>query len=606
MTISVLPSRGILVKCCPNNAAATGAANWGTSGSLTKEFLTTGNPSRIRQTGKVLRFKFAFDDKQSVNEFSISIWRKSGTTYNRIHTTSNLISQITDNTVNTIDLENGFDVIQGDFIGYKIVWNMAGTNLHALTGITYITSYAYNGIASDTNFDWESQTSYSGSYFPIEAHIESPQLVTIGDSLIGRYDSYISNWDGSTGTSIAKELSNLMGGVSYQNMGIGSQRTDHILARFQTDVVDLCPAILVMDGGANDVGVLTTEQFLSNWTSMLDMCVGIKTYVMSIPSITSFNSVNSRQADSWNVLLKNLIETSYPQVTFISVRQNYGQFRTAGDAGNFWNLRTDYNSGDDVHPNDSGIIRLATIVYYEWDRIYLENYKRRLVQNNPYSLNIGTSGAVSVTSNDAFNFDYTADFTILGWVNPQRNSTRIAYRRTAKGYALQTTSLYGGYVLDFFVNDGANRNYAGTRPHFGWTCAAAVMRSGYREIWGDGVLEISTQYTYGSFAATGQTLNIYQIVATGFNFNGGPIRIYNRALTPTEIKDYYWYGIEPSSLGLLLRYDLTEGSGSSLTDLSGNGYNGTFTGSVTWNSTNCSNKQRLSSTRQSQIGRVLI
>jgi lysophospholipase L1-like esterase len=54
-------------------------------------------------------------------------------------------------------------------------------------------------------------------------------------------------------------------------MGIGSQTTTQIAARFTADVVDLKPKVVIMEGGVNDLATSVTKAtFITNWTNMLN------------------------------------------------------------------------------------------------------------------------------------------------------------------------------------------------------------------------------------------------------------------------------------------------------------------------------------------------
>lgn len=219
-------------------------------------------------------------------------------------------------------------------------------------------------------------------------------------------------------------------------------------------------------------------------------------------------------------------------------------------------------------------------------------YNRLKIRNFPYSLYQTGTKTISVTANDAFNFDYNTDFSVIGWINPSITSGMIIKRRSSgKGWNCQVGSGYGGYIIDFFTNNGSNVNFQSTVPHRGWTCVSCVNRSAVREIWGNGVLERSGAFAATSFASPGESMYAHQMVAA-LPFRGGPIRIYGRALTTQEIQDYYYLGIEPARTNLLLEYDFTEGSGTTITDTSGNGYNGTHSGSPVWDSTNVPMKIR--------------
>ncbi len=77
-------------------------------------------------------------------------------------------------------------------------------------------------------------------------------------------------------------------GKPYVNRGISGQTTPQMLVRFQQDVVHLSPAVVVLQGGTNDIagntGPSTPEMIEDNFTSMADIAKqsGIKMVIASI------------------------------------------------------------------------------------------------------------------------------------------------------------------------------------------------------------------------------------------------------------------------------------------------------------------------------------
>lgn len=71
-------------------------------------------------------------------------------------------------------------------------------------------------------------------------------------------------------------------------------------------------------------------------------------------------------------------------------------------------------------------------------------------------------------------------------------------------------------------------------------------------------------------------------------FNGliDDVRIYNRALSPTDVTNLYQSGSvklkAPSNQGLVGYWSMNEGAGTKANDSSGNGYNGVFRNGATW------------------------
>lgn len=93
------------------------------------------------------------------------------------------------------------------------------------------------------------------------------RVVFIGDSMLG------GSW-GGTGIQTAFPQ------YAAINKGIGGNTASQMLARFQTDVIDLQPDIVVIWGSANGLSAgLTPEDVENNWVAMItearNACIGI-------------------------------------------------------------------------------------------------------------------------------------------------------------------------------------------------------------------------------------------------------------------------------------------------------------------------------------------
>ncbi|MFH6603724.1 SGNH/GDSL hydrolase family protein [Maribacter algicola] len=77
-------------------------------------------------------------------------------------------------------------------------------------------------------------------------------------------------------------------GKPYINRGIGGQTTPQMLIRFQQDVVDLMPKVVVILAGTNDIagntGPMTLDQIMDNLRSMSEIASqnGIKVVLSSV------------------------------------------------------------------------------------------------------------------------------------------------------------------------------------------------------------------------------------------------------------------------------------------------------------------------------------
>jgi len=154
------------------------------------------------------------------------------------------------------------------------------------------------------------------------------RVVFIGDSITARWDL-----DGYFGKG-------------FINKGVESQNAEEIAARFQTDVVDLKPNIVVILAGTNDV---RSEDDLAvahaSVAAMVQMARanGIKPVVCTIPPVLA----HLESAQAYNLML-----TSDPA---LQVSCDYYRALTDGSGTPIAGALND----DGVHPSILGYLRMA-------------------------------------------------------------------------------------------------------------------------------------------------------------------------------------------------------------------------------------------------------
>jgi len=226
--------------------------------------------------------------------------------------------------------------------------------------------------------------------------------------------------------------------------------------------------------------------------------------------------------------------------------------------------------------------------------------RRKSVQNMPYSLLYDGSGDYTSTPYTA-SMQITDTFTCFGWVKLNDKSSANAYSGVfgCRGAAGTQWMLYWdktGQEYRLNLNTSSNQFlFTGSKinPIDGWHFMS-VRKTGTSV-----VLNIDeAKYTATCSGATINAINqafvtgvLDGVVPTIWNLPGNitRLRYYNTYLTDSEIADAQFDGVYPTS-GLILGYDYTAGSGSTLTDVSGNGNNATIT-SATW-STDTPSKAR--------------
>ena len=261
----------------------------GLTAAGTRWFCSIENDFCIRQAGRAKSVWIPVGNVEAGwTDFRLMVWRRSGDNYNLVATSSNLRSQITSsNAVATCTLDPGIDVLEGDYIGYRITTSGAtGLQLYS-SGPLLIASRYTDVEPGGTGYDWSSQTSMPNApKIGIWVRLP-PQLAEIGDSIISgspAHSSYVTaSSTVSVGSTIGYKVAALLG-VPHQNWGIGGNTTAQLAARIGniSTLVGLHWALL--EGGVNDIsaGDVLQAQFIANWTTMLDAMGTIVTVVIPI------------------------------------------------------------------------------------------------------------------------------------------------------------------------------------------------------------------------------------------------------------------------------------------------------------------------------------
>lgn len=202
----------------------------------------------------------------------------------------------------------------------------------------------------------------------------------------------------------------------------------------------------------------------------------------------------------------------------------------------------------------------------------------------------GVNGYVSVPHNTNLN---AYPFTAMGWfrttntvsplvqgiVNKYQDSSGngwalIVQNNKLRGFYYRTL---GNYGMDVFspgnVTDGA------------WHHAAMVVDASGGKLFLDGTLVASNGWFGAAGPPTGvEPLQIGHYYNYAERFFGGldDISVWNRGLTGTEIQSMKNLPLTGNETNLLAYWRMDEGSGTTVTNVTGQGYNGAFIGPVAW------------------------
>jgi lysophospholipase L1-like esterase len=330
--------------------------------------------NRIRQNGNIEKVKFYFaatsSEAAKMDGFIFKVWRKDGSTYDLVGS-EDILSKLVAETTTLVTLDTPIAVQEGDFIGLGMDASAGQSPLNFLYAagsspdrINYVTSEA-----SSTDFDWDSQ-SVLFLNIASKIYMQAPLIVGIGNSIMQGLTGHNSFIDNTNNTDITNQIMYQLGQLDnrlnfYQNMGAGGNNTTQILARFQTDMIDLKPRYALIEGGINDLDQSVSQAtYISNYTDMFDLCVAnnVIPIVCKIMPWTSGTNTEMQTRDTWSTALETLIDSSYPTATFIDFDVTLGKFRVGGDPGNLWDIKSEYFV-DGVHYNKAGYTATAAKVY---------------------------------------------------------------------------------------------------------------------------------------------------------------------------------------------------------------------------------------------------
>lgn len=189
-----------------------------------------------------------------------------------------------------------------------------------------------------------------------------------------------------------------------------------------------------------------------------------------------------------------------------------------------------------------------------------------------------------VTIPDATNLNPTTAVTLSAWVNP--TSTFTSSFRQVINKSLTTGGGDRQYYMDIEVTSGAVRMCiqitcaisTTTLSADTWYHVIGTYDNTSIKIYVNGVLETTQAYTTAIPVTAGDlAIGRFGSISTNtFLGNIDEARVYNRAIDSQEASQLYNWGPDP-----IMYYNFEEGSGTTINDTSGSGYNGTLSNSPT-------------------------
>jgi len=204
---------------------------------------------------------------------------------------------------------------------------------------------------------------------------------------------------------------------------------------------------------------------------------------------------------------------------------------------------------------------------------------------NGLSFNSATPDYISIGTAMNSLFTGTHTITLEGWVYQTANvflPTIVGNYGTGMQFLLRIDNNKAA----FWVDNGSGFNVVNgttTIPLNTWVHIAGVWNGSSTMVYVNGVLDATNASVPGSFPTTANPVRIganQTSEAMAGKLDG--VRIWTTARTATEINTNKGSCLSGSETGLLALYNFEEGSGTTVADLTGHGYNGTFVGAPTW------------------------
>ena len=215
--------------------------------------------------------------------------------------------------------------------------------------------------------------------------------------------------------------------------------------------------------------------------------------------------------------------------------------------------------------------------------------RTKSVQNFQNSLSLVRGSSQAVTFGNIMNFTETDSFTFAAWVKIRDTTvTNSIWDNFTGGGGIRLLATNANtFWFELRQADSTVRRTIGTTRYRinEWYQVVGVFDTNNIKIYVNGHIDSYVPWVGTDIGVTGTSLyNGYAPnnawYADMFQSNS---QVWSKALSDDEIADLYYDGIIPSD-SLEINIDYSDGSGTTLTDQSGNGYNGTITAGTEWTS----------------------
>lgn len=368
-----------------------------------------------------------------------------------------------------------------------------------------------------------------------------------------------------------------------------------------------------------DDELLSYDAVSGMWINKTASEAGLAT-ASEVDSLSSEVTQNRQNTvlNAWNIAIQNALTVENMVNGFQDVYTDETGINTTASINELYNSSGDYYSrtsppdwydtdwshrteitidADEIDTdvvNEAVLIDLSNMSSDFWDNVESDGSDILPVIENTldeeYELQFdGVNDKVTVPDDDALS--PANAITIMFW----------AYDSDPKGNYLSPISKYSTGNLEWdiihYVQTGTYQFYVrgGSTPHIESTYEHQIQKnvwehwafqyddtSGDMYIYKNGALVASKSETTGALANTGSNITIGARDASLY-FKGKlkDVRIYDSIIADTDIATIYSAGTDPQPSNLIGRWELDEGTGTTATDTSTNGNDGTISG-ATW------------------------
>ena len=225
-------------------------------------------------------------------------------------------------------------------------WDAGNWDLSAALPVLLQTPRRISAAFIGDSITWQwarNSAAYSKTKYPMLIPFNSSYMTDSGDNVVVAFHP------------------GFFSGNNYVDRGVSGQNTTQMLARFDKDIVDLNPKVVVIMGGTNDLAQgVTKKQILSNLSAMAEKAdaAGIKVVLCSVtPCNDNYSKLSPKNKGPHIIELNGMIKEYVDSKGFTYC--NYWPELVADDQ---LALHPDYRLYDNLHPGPDGYDVMEAII----------------------------------------------------------------------------------------------------------------------------------------------------------------------------------------------------------------------------------------------------